>query len=510
MHHFKQAKEKQEDQIAASTSPKPIDYEGIANGLKYQSSKELGSRFRRVSPDLFLKLFSLCDAPSLVRSIGVSKAWKDSILGSSELFRSFEMEGTGEQVCQGLELFNRRNQDSTKHVILKVEDELDPALQERLGNAIKRSSKSLKTISVVHQGDLDKSLAKVAGQCHSLSVLRSFKWGLEGILLEPLGETIEFSSSWGASLMTLEWGSGETNLVCNEALLERLRDAKNVIIISKKLSPSWVVKLFSLNPSLVEVEFGWTQETNDEIVDDIPKMNLPNLVKLNLISPPKSTSGNSSIFCKQLMTPSLNLLQFLSLNPKDLSSMKVDSAPKQLGLLNLQITDPASAKSAASTLIHSIQDWEELWHISLILPKTTPSTFYEHLFQLLSPLSGPNIQAGWRDKMLLPNLRSLYLSATGSEEEPSLSVDGLVVASMVASRKACSKGFSLMEVVSAASGLLGFSDAASSSEPAFETHQSCTHIQSMVFELPVRANDLVRSWLKKEKTVHVEEWVSSG
>lgn len=80
----------------------------------------------------------------------------------------------------------------------------------------------------------------------------------------------------------------------------------------------------------MEVALGWTQETNAEMVDDIPKMNLPNLETLYLTAPPKSTFGNSSLFFKQLMIQSLGVLQFLSLDPKDLSSMKVDSAPKQL------------------------------------------------------------------------------------------------------------------------------------------------------------------------------------
>jgi len=125
-------------------------FERLREEIGESKEREYKSPFERVSPDLFLKLFSLCDAQSLLRSTSVCQGWKDSILGSSELFRSFEMEGTAEQICQGLELFNRRNQDSTKHVILRVKDELDPDLQKRLGNAIKPSSESLKTISVVH------------------------------------------------------------------------------------------------------------------------------------------------------------------------------------------------------------------------------------------------------------------------------------------------------------------------------------------------------------------------
>jgi len=176
MHHLDLAEQSDWDNYLIHKSP-------LLEEIGESKLREYKSPFERVSPDLFLKLFSLCDAPSLVRSIGVSKAWKSPILGSSDLFRSFEMEGTGEQLCERLELFNRRNKDSTKHAILKVEDELDPDLQERLVNAIKQGSASIKTISIAHQGDLAKSLVKVAGQCHSLSVLRSTIWAHEGSLM---------------------------------------------------------------------------------------------------------------------------------------------------------------------------------------------------------------------------------------------------------------------------------------------------------------------------------------
>jgi len=93
--------------------------------------------------------------------------------------------------------------------------------------------------------------------------------------------------------------------------------------------------------------------------------------------------------------------------------------------------------------------------------------------------------------MLLPNLQYLRLSASGSREEPSLSVDGLVLASMVASRKACSKGLSFREVASAASGLLESSDAATWSEPAFEAHQRCVRIKLLASDSPVKATGAI-------------------
>jgi len=84
------------------------------------------------------------------------------------------------------------------------------------------------------------------------------------------------------------------------------------------------------------------------MVDDIPEMNLPNLEDPYLTAPPKSKATRDACICfKNLKMPVLDTLQLLSVNPEDLSSMRV--APKQLlGLIDLQITDPAGAKAAAS------------------------------------------------------------------------------------------------------------------------------------------------------------------
>jgi len=154
--------------------------------------------------------------------------------------------------------------------------------------------------------------------------------------------------------------------------MERLRDAKEVRIGSNKINPSWVFKLLSSSPSLRKAWLLWSLDDDKEMMDDIPEMNLPNLDTLCLTAPPKSKiTGGINLFFKNLKAPVLDSLQLRSISPKDLSSMKVDSTLKQLGLLDLQITDPARAKAAASTLIHSIQDWEELWNITFILPKTT-------------------------------------------------------------------------------------------------------------------------------------------
>jgi len=118
LHHFGLAREQQK-RSEASGHLQSIDYEAITKDVQSSAAKDLKSRFERVSPDLFFKLFSFADATSLVRSTSVSKAWKQSIHGSSELFRNFRMEGKGQEMFKGLRLFSKRSQDSIRRMELR-------------------------------------------------------------------------------------------------------------------------------------------------------------------------------------------------------------------------------------------------------------------------------------------------------------------------------------------------------------------------------------------------------
>jgi len=304
---------------------------------------------------------------------------------------------------------------------------------------------------------------------------------------------------------------GETNLSCNDPLLERLQDAQELLISTSKLVADWKIKLLSSSANLKTLVLRWTPVDDAEMVDDIPEMNLPNLEELVLTTPPKSRiTGDASLFFKELKTLRLSLLQVMSVNPKDLSSIKVDCTPKILVLEGLQIEAPIHGKAAASTLVHSIQDWKGLRVIAFRLPDTTPSTFYEHLFQLLTLLSEPNIQSRWRDKVLLQRLCNFQLQRGLSLSNPSV-INGTTLASMIAARRACSSNQSVREVASAAVGLLKPSNAALSNEPpAFEPAESCVKISSLLSELAVETNNDVTSWLKGNVTaLEVEKWVLS-
>lgn len=124
-----------DDNEMEASSPFDRAFKELREEIKSTKAIELKSRFERVSPpDPFLKIFSFADSPSLIRSTSVSRAWKESINGSSELFLNFRMEGKGEQICKGLGTFSELSKDSMKRMELGFGDKLEPSLQERLGN----------------------------------------------------------------------------------------------------------------------------------------------------------------------------------------------------------------------------------------------------------------------------------------------------------------------------------------------------------------------------------------
>jgi len=162
-----------------------------------------------------------------------------------------------------------------------------------------------------------------------------------GVLPPNRGKTtLEFPSNWKDSLVTLEWTSGDENLSCDDALLDRHRGAREVNISSTQLTSAWALKLLSSNSRFQKVSLRTEEAT---LVNIIEPMNLPNLNYLFLNPPPKSTqTGDSSLFFKNLNTPRMRNLQVARVNPQDLSFFSITSSLEQLFLYDLQITDHAS------------------------------------------------------------------------------------------------------------------------------------------------------------------------
>lgn len=128
----------------------------------------------------------------------------------------------------------------------------------KLANAIRQSSKTLAVLTVAHRSDMDELLVGVVGdECHFLKVLEIYRVGGDA-LTEPRRRgsrsSIQFPSSWKASLDSLVFKSGTYNLVCNQSLLKNLQHARRVTINSLNLGACWLVDLLSSNPNLETVE----------------------------------------------------------------------------------------------------------------------------------------------------------------------------------------------------------------------------------------------------------------
>lgn len=239
------------------------------------------------------------------------------------------------------------------------ERELDASSKAALRKAIKPSSQHIKFLSVSHQADLCDWIVDVGGECDGVLVLRSLRIDEEEDRFRPTKGQIKFKfpSHWKAPLSQFKWMSGSGNLVCKDALMERVQGASEVKIGSTELTSAWTVKLLSSNPNLIQLDL---KAAGNGEVGEISSMNLPNLIYLYLEPIPKSkATGDSSIFFQNLETPQLEFLDLTGLDPKDLAFMKVESCPEQLSICYHQSNKSAHGGAAASFLIRSIKNWKK-------------------------------------------------------------------------------------------------------------------------------------------------------
>lgn len=102
-HHLEIANERRMRNEKAKDTPRLQDTQkGLNQTFKRRQAEELKSPFERGSPDLFNRIASLFDAPSLARATAVSRIWGKSILESEETFHNFEMERKEAQLSRGL------------------------------------------------------------------------------------------------------------------------------------------------------------------------------------------------------------------------------------------------------------------------------------------------------------------------------------------------------------------------------------------------------------------------
>lgn len=113
LHHLKKSEAcyRKDNKIGTSEALETT-FKNFKIESKSLAKAELPSSFGRVSPDIFLQIFSHVDSSLLISSTRVSRSWSEAIQGCTELFFNFEMEGKGQNICKGLEFFNSKSNNS--------------------------------------------------------------------------------------------------------------------------------------------------------------------------------------------------------------------------------------------------------------------------------------------------------------------------------------------------------------------------------------------------------------
>lgn len=286
-------KEKEQEEDIQEVWLQGLDLKGMIGTLESMKAVENKSPFRRVTSEVFVRMASFCDSPSLVKSMEVCKSWNSSIAGSPHLFRQFKMEGNTEQITTGIKFFSSKCSNSIEVIDLKVGDSAKSSRLERLRKSIKPSSETLKTLSIVHCGHLCQLIIDVAAEAPLLSTLSSCRTEWFNVNNTPSANSLILPTTWKPRLKTLFWNTG-CSLQSDENLLKALQEVKEVVLSSRGVKSSWVVKLLSSTPGL-EVLWLPLMEKDPEGVEEIPSLEAPNLLSLYLQFAPTQSEDHSKL-----------------------------------------------------------------------------------------------------------------------------------------------------------------------------------------------------------------------
>jgi len=405
-----------------------------------QSSRSRESKARllgRISPELFIRILTFLDSPSLAMADGVCRSWKKQVSQCSHLFQTFQMKGRGSNINVGIGFFNKRCNNSIHTIRIEVKTRYCHSTThqckgspENLKLAIAPSSKTLKILSVAHLKDINGTVLEIAEQCQSLSVFSCTELSVGKLYVQPPQNAapLGINSSWTAKLELLEWNCA-SNLLCDDGLLRILKSAREVTIGSQIANSSFVVKLLS---SLSNLETCIIPYMESDEVSWIPKLKLPNLKLLKLHHAPiLRASGTSTLFFKSLDAPKLESLAIRRLSShSDLGSLEEGSRPRRLRVLEL----PSVTEAGAAQFIDSLRGWKNLKELELFLTGAPPSSFWNSIVGYLAPVT-----AGYGEELPLPGLEKVVLGQSFTEpSHPPVSSEALM--SLAASRIAASRG----------------------------------------------------------------------
>lgn len=378
--------------------------------------KESKSFFERFSPELFSKILSICDSPTLSTASCVSRNWRETALDNLELWKSFRMTGNPIEIAKGLDLFNFRCHNSVSEIDLNIYSTSPPITTSQrasLERSLITSSSVLETLSVQHDGDLGDLVASIVEKCSALKVLRSISKTV-GKKVANQGTIHSFSFGSAAQLQVLEWICGRSKgyLHVDLALIEMLSEAREVKL-DVDMTESFVVQLLSSSQTFERVLLNGI--TVGPVEQEIEPMNLPNLKLLQLSQVPVESDedyeGNS--FFKNLEAPQLQALHLNSLHPRWLPLLKAGRTLKTFEFERFEdeVLENYEPNDQVVLLLRSMRTWNKLE--SLTITKAGRRVLYQ-LIRALTPLSRESIRGSLKSEAaILPNLSTLQL---GREE----------------------------------------------------------------------------------------------
>lgn len=471
------------------------DYLVLKDDIQKAKDRQLKSPWKRLSSELFAETMEWCDSPSLINFSSTCKLWKESITKNQTLFQHFKMEGKPLSIMKGLDFFGKRSGNSLKSIDLTFGTKVREQDEITLFHSISPSSETLKLLSIAHHGELSETILDIASECPQLVSLISVTTGKLDLIQRSFKEPgLPFPTPWKPKLQTLVWKAGGNIIVCDDSLVKPLQSCKQITLATSGMSPAWLVKLLSSSSDLVTAEFPWLQ---DEVVADIPMLNLPNLEQLWLARVPKLDQNSRKSFFTQLRAPNLQMLRIKQLGLDDLSSLSVEVSPPTLSLEGLKFEN---GEEAASTLLESIKHWENLHTLNLTFSGS--SSFWNHLLSALSPLCKVNIKLGYKDHFILPKLKSLRIGSRALTGGNLPIVSSSILACMVASRDACARRLSYKHLLLAGSG--DFESVESIQSNVLPDQEipfaevAIDSIQLLKVRLPLEADESALSWLESK------------
>lgn len=254
-------------------------------------------------------------------------------------------------------------------------------------------------------------------------------------------------------------------------------------------------------PSLVAVE---VEPLTEGKLDTIPLLNLPNLERLRLDHVPRSKATQDGNLLQSLRAPKLTSLLINSLRTKDLCSLHSDINPESLTVFHIIGADqsPKAAKAEATSLVKAMKNWDRLETLYLRLSPSTSPTFWNQFIRLISPLSRENLEANYRNHLVLPNLQRLIISRHSTpQSNKSSAISGGAVLSLVASRLASQRLLSDGQVALAASG--DFLACEGAGEVSSPSQRVCEALRSLSINVPVEIELDALKWLDRNVKCHL-------